>query len=120
MMPYKQWSDSILDASKYIASREYQEGSWFPGGKAWSSPDELYQILMEDHRADLFFETYRKAFSSDQIQCWHEFRSKLENYYDKMPKHPDPRRVLDDPEWDLVRQAAERFVQAFADRAAQP
>jgi hypothetical protein len=119
MMSYKQWLDSILDAAQHIASRKYQVEAWFPGGKAVSSPDEVYLTLMEDYTADLFFETYGQTLRSSQIQCWNEFRSQLQNYYDHMPKHTDPRHVLEDPEWDLVRQAAERFLRAFPDRGAQ-
>ena len=114
MMSFKEWSDHIIDAAQTIASREYQEVAWFPGAKVVSSPDEIYQTLMEDSTPDLFFETYGKTFTSHQIQCWNEFRSLLELYYDKMPRHPDPRRVLEDPEWDLVRHAAKRFVRAFS------
>jgi hypothetical protein len=38
------------------------------------------------------------------MQSWHELRSQFERYYDKMPLDADPRSVLDDPEWDLVRR----------------
>ncbi len=113
MMSYNVWLDHIIGAAQDIASRDFQEEAWFPGGKVVSSPDEIYQTLMEDSTTDLFFETYGKTFTTSQIQCWNELRSLLEQYYTKMPLRPDPRRVLDDPEWDLVRQAAKRFVRAF-------
>lgn len=116
MMSYEKWLGCIVDAAQHIASREYQEEAWFPGGRVVSSPGEVYQVLMEDCTYDLFFETYGKTFTSGQTQCWKELRFWLEDYYDKMPRHPDPRRVLDDPEWDLVRQAAENFVRAFGGR----
>jgi hypothetical protein len=114
MMSYKEWLGHIVDAAQHIASREYQEVAWFPGAKVVSSPDEVYLVLMEDSTPDLFFETYGKTFTASQIQCWTELRSRLEQYYSKMPSHPDPRRVLDDPEWDLVRQAAKMFLGAFS------
>lgn len=114
MMSYKEWLDQIRGAAQDIASIEFQEEAWFPGGKVVSSPDEIYQTLMEDTTPDHFFETYGKTFTASQINCWNELRSLLELYSNKMPRHPDPRRVLDDPEWDLVRQAAERFVRAFS------
>jgi hypothetical protein len=115
MMPFKVWLDHIIAAAQDIASREFQEEAWFPGGKVVSSPDELYLVLMEDSTPDLFFETYGKTFTTSQMQCWNEFRSLLEQYYSKMPLHPDPRHVLDDPEWELVRQAAKRLVQAMSE-----
>jgi hypothetical protein len=116
MMSYKEWLACILGAAQDVASRDFQEEAWFPGGKVVSSPNEVYLTLMEDYTADLFFETYGKSFSSSQIRSWNEFRLQLQNYYDKMPRHPDRRVVLDDPEWELVRQAAERFVRALADQ----
>ena len=84
-----------------------------------SSPDEIYQVLMEDSRPDSFFEEFAKTFTTSQMLSWHEFRSQFERYYDKMPLHADPRSVLDDPEWDLVRKAAQTFVRAFSSAAAE-
>ncbi len=37
-----------------------------------------------------------------------------------MPAHLDPRRVLEDRGWDLVRQAAEKFVQALEEETDNP
>jgi hypothetical protein len=119
MMHYKEWLDHVIEAAQHISSREYQEVAWFPGAKVVSSPDEIYLVLMEDSTPDLFFETYGKTFATSQIQCWNELRSLLEDYYSRTPTHPDPRRVLDDPEWDLVRQAAKRFVRAFCSGGAE-
>jgi hypothetical protein len=119
MLSYKKRLDLILGAAQDIASREFQEEAWFPGGKFVSSPDEVYQVLMEDSKPDLFFETYGKTLSKSQLQSWREFRSRLEHYYDSMPLHSDPRRVLEDPEWALVREAAQRFVSAFQERPTE-
>jgi hypothetical protein len=68
---------------------------------------------MEDCTPDLFFERYREILSEEQLQSWRGFRSRLEQYYDKMPRHPEPAQVLDDPERELVRQAARSFTLAF-------
>ena len=113
MMSYEQWLTSIIDAVRDIASSKFQEEAWFPGGKVVSSPEEIFLVLMEDFTFDLFFETYGKEFTTQQVQAWRELRSLLVAYYDKLPAHPDARRVLTDPAWDLVRQSAERFVRAF-------
>lgn len=119
MMSYRQWLDGVLNAAQHIASREYQEEAWLRAGNIVSSPDELYLTLMEDYTADLFVETYGKSFSRSQLQSWNEFSSQLQSYYDKMPKNPDLRHVLDDPEWHLVRHAADRFVRSFASQEAK-
>ena len=57
MMPYDQWLGCIVDAARDIASREFQQEAWFPGGKIVPSPVEVYQTLMEDYTFDLFFQT---------------------------------------------------------------
>jgi hypothetical protein len=113
MMPYEQWLGCILHAVHAIASRAYQEETWKAGGELVSSPDEVYQALMEDCTADLFFETYGKMLTEEQMQCWHDLKGQLTSYYDRMSLYPDPAQVLNDPAWEVVRQAAARFVVAF-------
>jgi hypothetical protein len=119
MMSYDQWLGKIVNAAQNIASREFQEEAWFPGGKFVSSPIEVYECLMEDSTPELFFEKYAKTFTESQMQCWSELKSQLQHYYDKLPNHPDPSRVLYGPEWDLVRQAAAGFVREFGQRATR-
>ena len=116
MMSRDEWLTKIIDAARDIASRDFQEEAWFPGGKVVSTPDEVYQVLIEDFTFDLFFETYSQRYNAHQLQTAHELKSILQDHYDKLPRHPDPRLVLDDPNWDLVRQAADKFVRAFSDR----
>lgn len=113
MMPFEQWLDCILRSASHVASREYQEKAWLPGGTVVSSPEEIYLSLMEDCTSDLFFETYGHRFNGEQLEAWSELRSRLEAYYDKLPRNPDRLRVLRDPEWDLVRESAKKFVLVF-------
>ena len=113
MMTFEAWLDCVLDAARNISSLEFQRKAWFPGGSEVSSPEETYQVLMEDCTADLFFETYGRRFTEEQMRSWFRLRSSLEGYYDKLSAHPDPNQVLYDPNWDLVRQSAEEFVRAF-------
>jgi hypothetical protein len=91
MLSYKERLDTILRAAQDIASKEFQQEAWFPGGEVVSSPDEIYQMLMESSLPDRFFEEYGKTFTSGQTEVWNYFRSELERYYDKMPLHSDPR-----------------------------
>lgn len=119
MMSYQDWLNSILHAAGDIASKAFQEQAWKAGGDRVSSPDEVYQALMEDCTPDLFFKTYGEGLSKEQLQCWSDLKSRLRSYYDRMPLYPEPAEVLDDPEWDLVRQAAAKFVLAFNGPSAQ-
>ena len=113
MMSYEEWLNCILDAAQDIASRPFQEEAWKAGGDVASSPDEVYQVLMEDCTPDLFFETYGKTQTEEQMRCWRDLKTRLTSYYDKMSLYPDPAQVLTDPEWELVRQAARSFLQVF-------
>jgi len=115
MMSYEKWLDCIVDAARNISSPKFQEEAWSPAGKVVSSPDEVYQVLMEDCTFDLFFQTYGNRFTEAQMHSSKELRSTLQAYYDRMPGHPDPVQVLNDPEWELVRQSAVRFVREFGD-----
>lgn len=113
MMSYEQWLSCILDRARAIASRAYQEETWKAGGDLVSSPDEVYQALMVDCTADLFFETYGATLTREQMRCWFDLKTRLTNYYDKMSLQPDPAQVLIDSEWELVRQTARRFLLVF-------
>lgn len=118
MMPYEVWLARIIDAARNISSRAFQKEAWFPGGKVKSCPNEIYQVLMEDCTFDLFFETYGRGFTEHQIRSSKALKSALQQYYDMMPRHPDPIQVLDDPKWSRVRHAADRFVRDFGGEIA--
>ena len=113
MMSYEKWLACIIRAAQNIASRDFQNEAWFSGGRVVSSPDEVYQALMEDCTFDLFFQTYGKTFSEEQARCWGELRAGLEKYYDRLPASTDAHYVLNDPEWDSVRRSAQSFVRTF-------
>lgn len=117
MMSYEQWLSCILGRARAIASRADQEETWKAGGDLVSSPDEVYQALMEDCTADLFFETYGATLTEEQMQSWRDLKTRLTSYYDKMSLYPDPAQVLTDPEWELVRQAARSFLLVFQSAA---
>jgi trans-aconitate methyltransferase len=65
-MSYEQWLSCILGRVRAIASKEYQKETWKAGGNLVSSPDEVYQALMEDCTADVFFETYGGTLTEEQ------------------------------------------------------
>jgi hypothetical protein len=47
-------------------------------------------------------------------------KSVLERYWERMPQFPDPRKVLADPEWHEVREAAAQFVTTFEQKRHEP
>ena len=113
MMSYEQWLNSILEVAKETASREFQQEAWLSGRPSTSSPTEIYNQLFDDYTFDLFYETYSKDFTQQQLVAWNEFKQQLENYGKKYDEFPNEQTVFDDPEWQLVREVAARFVAAF-------
>ncbi|MFZ0979675.1 MAG: hypothetical protein WAN23_09765, partial [Candidatus Acidiferrales bacterium] len=65
MMSYEKWRARIIAAAQNIASREFQEQAWLSGAKFVSSPDELYQIMMEDTTPDLFLKRTARSLQLD-------------------------------------------------------
>lgn len=118
MMPHDQWLARIMEATQDLASREFQQEAWLPGGTLVSSPDEIYQVLVEDCTFDLFCETYGETFTHEQKEAANALKSELERHYDALPPHPDPLQVLNDPKWEVVRQSAQRSLRAFNDPPA--
>jgi hypothetical protein len=113
MMSHEEWLSRILEVAWEVSSREFQEEAWLSGRPSPSSPTELYNQLFDDFTFDLFFETYSKDFSPDQTRAWMEFKQGLEKFAKKFPDFPNERVVIDDPDWQLVREAASRFITAF-------
>lgn len=118
MMSREQWLGRILEVARETASREFQEEAWLSGRPSTSSPSEIYSQLFDDYTFDLFFETYSKDFTADQRVAWTEFKLELDRYWEKFPAFPNERAVFEDPGWQLVREAAARFVAAFDQKLA--
>lgn len=112
MMSRDQWIGQIVDVAREIASREFQERAWFGIGPEVSSPDEMYNSLFEDNTFDLFLEKYAATLTPRQTKAWSDLRCKREEY-DQQPEKLDPHRVINDPEWQNVRESAAHFVTAF-------
>jgi hypothetical protein len=117
MMTHEEWLNNIVSSVGHVASRDFQERTWLGGrGSEISSPTEMYNELFDDYTFDLFHEVYSRDFTSEQAAAWEKFKNLIEDYGESMPDNPEPQIVLDDPAWQLVREAAAQFVAAFAQR----
>ena len=112
MMSHEQWLKYILEIVQAISSREHQEKVWLGPRPEINWVWDLYEDLSEEFFED-FFRRYSAGFTSEQLASWNGFKQRLEDYGDKLPRYPDPKTVIDDPDWQLVREAATRFVLAF-------
>jgi len=119
MMSYERWRHALLDVAREAASREFQQEAWLSGRPSTSSPTEIYCQLFDAYTFDLFFETYCKTFSAQQLIAWGEFREQLERFGNKYTEFPNEQIVFDDPDWQLVRWAAARFVTAFESKKSR-
>ncbi len=113
MMNREEWIAQILDVVGDIASREYQERAWLGIGPEVSSPTEVYNQLFDDNTFDLFFEKYGATFTPFQLKAWKDLESKMEEYGQDDEKLDDPHQVINDPEWQQVRESAACFLTAF-------
>lgn len=103
----------MIDLARKISDRQYQLQSWFGEGSRISSPEELYCGLVDDYLFGEFLLDNNLALTEAQHQTGTLLKQTLENYFEKISDTPDPHDIIDDPEWDRVRQSAKEFVLAM-------
>jgi hypothetical protein len=113
MMSYEQWLGSILEVARETASRHFQQEAWLSGRPSTSSPTEIYNELFDDYSFDEFFKAHAERMTAQQKTAWLTFKDKLEKYLPKLQRGLNEREVFEDPDWELVRESAARFVEAF-------
>ena len=119
MMSYDRWLEYILEIVRVIANREDQEKIWLGPRPEINWVGDLYNELGEEF-FDVFFKRYSDGFTVEQLTAWNPFKQSFESYGDKLSSYPDPRMVIDDPDWQGVREAAARFVAAFEQKHPEP
>lgn len=119
-IPAERWIENLLWAAEQIADRQFQETRWLaPDAKAWESPDEAINSL-DDFVLDGFAVQFAELLSPAQINAVTAFRDEVDRYCGSTPQHLEPVNVLADPAWEIVRQKASDFVQAFKGRWPAP
>ena len=112
-IPAVRWIGNLLEAAELIANREYQETRWLaPDAYAWETPGEAINTL-DDYVLNGFIEQFEKSFSPAQAKAVTAFRDEVDRYCIATPQRLEPRDVLSDPAWEVVRTKASDFVQAF-------
>ncbi len=107
------WTSNLVNAARGIGDAEHQRSRWLaPDAFAWERPEELIN-MWEDSLPELFMEEYGAALSREQADAATVLRDELNSYCDATPDNLDPRQVLADPRWDVVRSKARSFVAAF-------
>jgi len=106
------WLKALVEAVHHFASRAYQEKNWFLGNTGVEWADEVF-LRLDDLAFDLFFEKYSHDFTAEQHAAWQAFTNAVASYETKLPRFPDAQVIIDDPEWQRVREVAARFVASF-------
>lgn len=91
-----------------IADRNYQEQAWFnpgPGGPV-SSPTEMMSMLLDTYRFDKSAQASYLELTDAQRAACENFGKMLQAYGRGREKQLTNRQILDDPEWEEIRQAA--------------
>lgn len=112
MSPEK-WRNNILHVVAQIASREYQQRSWFGIGTESSSPEELYCLLFDDFMYDEFLNSPAVGLTPTQKARGVELKEELDAYSELVGDYMDPAKVIDDPRWEGIRAAAQTFLNSF-------
>jgi hypothetical protein len=108
------WKTAILNTVLHIASKDYQEKSWFGKGDVISSPEELYCELFDDELFDDFLSSSQVVMTETQKQFGRQLKAKLENYSKIVSEFPNPKEIFFDPQWEEIRTVARKFLEAMS------
>ena len=104
-----EWTTLITDSVDRLADRNYQERAWFDKSNEVSSPDEMFCQLFDD----LDFESYLRSeairLTERQRELGRVLEARMNHYANRTPSILDPYTVINDPEWDEIRKAAQDF-----------
>ena len=124
MITYEFWLQQILDISKNIGDRAGQEEQWLSTPEENSAaakagrpciwdPGELYCMLFDDFAFEPFMAEHANTFSEAQGSAGRSFLTALNAYRPEQFNELSASFVALDPEWQIVRDAANSFVASF-------
>ena len=114
MISRELWLANLVNDARALADKQHQEKRWSaPDAKPWENPGELLCAVFDDHLLNEFIAEHSPSFSAQQLEAATTFKSALVRHRALSPKKLIAEDVLVDPEWQLVRHAAARFVAVF-------
>jgi len=108
------WRTAILNTVLHIASKDYQEKSWFGNGDTLSSPEELYCELFDDYLFADFLSSSQVVMTETQKQFGTQLKVKLESYSKVISEFPTSKEVFLDPKWEEIRTVARKFLEVMS------
>jgi hypothetical protein len=116
----QRWLSNLLEVAGAIADRSMQEERWLAGTwNIWEHPDELINTV-DDYGLGGFIEAFASTFTKRQEIAASQFQDEIERFCAAAPQSLDPRAVLVDPKWEIVRKRADAFIAAFKDHWPEP
>ena len=113
-IPTGLWKYNIKGVLERIADEAYQRRAWFAPDGDFQSPSELCMELFDDNFFDDFIGDKDVGFDKDQQTKAKAFSSALKGFFAKRPRYPDPKVVLSDPEWRMIRDEARALLENLA------
>ena len=113
MLRIADWRKAIHKIAGELASRDFQERSWFGFGDYFSSPEEMYCQLFDDFQFDAFLDDLDNGLTDEQRMCGRELANALSRYSERIGEQPIPEKVINDPDWAVIRTHAEAFCRSL-------
>jgi hypothetical protein len=106
------WRKIIEQGTDGIADEELQRRAWFGIGPEESSPEETINQLLGDAAIREFLSRKDTGLNELQIETGRRLIDLIERLLKEMPqgyRFIDPSKLIDDPRWNEIREAATRF-----------
>lgn len=112
----KVWKKLVKDAVSGIADESLQRRAWFGIGPEVSSPEEEFCQLFNDASIEEYFDRNDNGLNQNQLKLGKHLVALMNDLGDeifKSQKFVDPNKLIEDPRWIKIREAARKFLEAL-------
>ncbi len=107
----KNWRTVVKQVVGDLANESLQRRAWFGVGPEESSPDEDFCQFFGDAAVEEFLDRRDAGLSHEQREAGRYLLQLMREIAAQLPQHVEPASLIDDPRWEKVRKAAQRFHQ---------
>lgn len=107
------WRKVVEQGVDGIADEELQRRAWFGIGPEESSPEETINQFFGDASIREFLDHKDSGLNDIQIEAGKKLVALMEGLLKDLPKYGkfiDPSKLIDDPRWISIREAAAQFL----------
>jgi len=107
------WRKVIEQGTDGIADEQLQRRAWFGIGPEESSPEETINQFLGDAAIREFLNRRDTGLNELQVESGRRLVDLIERLLKEMPQGHgfiDPSKLIDDPRWNEIREAATRFL----------